>query len=585
MALMEAAAPVPNIDAFLEQDQRKGLLRFTTAGSVDDGKSTLIGRLLFDSRGVYEDQLSAVRNSTLNRSSGPIDFSLLTDGLRAEREQGITIDVAYRYFATPKRKFIIADTPGHEQYTRNMATGASTADLAIVLVDARNGVLPQSRRHAFIAALLGIPHIVVAVNKMDLVDFSAEVFERIREEFDAHLKRLGIPGACFIPVSALEGDNVIVRSPRTPWYEGESLLEHLESVPLDGGTTDGPVRFPVQCVIRPDLDFRGYAGQLVSGTVRPGDPVMVLPSGRTSRVKSIVSWEGDLAEAFTPMPATVCLKDELDVSRGDMLVDPGRVPHVSRHFEALVVWMSAQPLKIGQPYLVKHTTQQIAASITSLLHRVDVNTLDQAQADGLELNEIGRVAVETARPLFFDAYASNRATGSFIVIDPIGNGTVAAGMIQEPRREPDADRAARAALLELEFQASRLTQAERYARAGHRPATIWLTARQDLAYLLERRLFQRGCQVHVIAEEVESRILPEIASLLGAVGLIAIFSGSNLDAAECERARTRVGSERFFHFDPENLATSDEGAAEQILAVLEDRDVLPRSRFTEREGI
>jgi sulfate adenylyltransferase large subunit len=585
MAILEATSPVPNIDAFLEQDQRKGLLRFTTAGSVDDGKSTLIGRLLFDSRGVYEDQLSAVRNSTLNRSSGPIDFSLLTDGLRAEREQGITIDVAYRYFATPKRKFIIADTPGHEQYTRNMATGASTADLAIVLVDARNGVLPQSRRHAFIAALLGIPHIVVAVNKMDLVDFSAEVFGRIREEFDAHLKRLGIPGAYFIPVSALDGDNVITRSPRTPWYEGESLLEHLESVPLDSGTTDGPVRFPVQYVIRPDLDFRGYAGQLVSGTVRPGDPVMVLPSGRTSRVKSIVSWEGDLAEAFAPMPATLCLEDQLDVSRGDMLVHPGRVPHVSRHFEALVVWMSAEPLKVGQPYLVKHTTQQIAATITSLLHRVDVNTLAQAPADRLELNEIGRIAVETARPLFFDAYASNRATGSFIVIDPIGNGTVAAGMIQEPRREPAADRAARAALLELEFQASRLTQAERYARAGHRPATIWLTARQDLAYLLERRLFQRGCQVHVIAEEVESRILPEIASLLGAVGLIAIFSGSNLDAAECERARERVGSERFFHFDPENLATSDEGAAEQILAALEDRDVLPRSRFTEQEGI
>jgi sulfate adenylyltransferase large subunit len=585
MSLTEAPTPVQNIDAFLEQDQRKGLLRFTTAGSVDDGKSTLIGRLLFDSRGVYEDQLAAVRDSTLNRSSGPIDFSLLTDGLRAEREQGITIDVAYRYFATPKRKFIIADTPGHEQYTRNMATGASTADLAIVLVDARNGVLPQSRRHAFIAALLGIPQIVVAVNKMDLVDFSAEVFARIRDEFDAHLKRLGIPSAYFIPVSALEGDNVIVRSPKTPWYQGESLLERLESVPLDDGSTERPVRFPVQYVIRPDLDFRGYAGQLVSGIVRPGDPVMVLPSGRTSRVKSIVSWEGDLPEVFAPMPATVCLDDELDVSRGDMLVHPARMPHVSRHFEALIVWMSEQPLKLDQPYLIKHTTQQLTATITSLLHRVDVNTLDEAPADRLELNEIGRVAIETARPLFFDAYTSNRATGSFIVIDPIGNGTVAAGMIQEPRREPGADRAARAALLELEFQASRLTPAERYARAGHRPATIWLTARQDLAYLLERRLFQRGCQVHVIAEEVESRILPEIASLLSAVGLITIFSGSNLDAAECERARARVGSERFFHFDPENLATSDERAAEQILAVLEDRDVLPRTRFTEQEGI
>ena len=585
MAILEATSAVPNIEAFLEQDQRKGLLRFTTAGSVDDGKSTLIGRLLFDSRGVYEDQLAAVRNSTLNRSSGPIDFSLLTDGLRAEREQGITIDVAYRYFATPKRKFIIADTPGHEQYTRNMATGASTAELAIVLVDARNGVLPQSRRHAFIAALLGIPQIVVAVNKMDLVDFSAEVFARIREEFDAHLKRLGIPAAYFIPVSALEGDNVIVRSPRTPWYEGESLLERLESVPLDHGATERPVRFPVQYVIRPDLDFRGYAGQVVSGTVRPGDPVMVLPSGRTSRVKSIVSWEGELAEAFAPMPATVCLEDELDISRGDMLVHPGKMPHVSRHFEALVVWMSAEPLKVGQPYLIKHTTQQVAATVTSLLHRVDVNTLAEAPAERLELNEIGRVAVETARPLFFDAYAANRATGSFILIDPIGNGTVAAGMIQEPHREPDADRAARAALLDLEFQASRLTSAERYARAGHRPATIWLTARQELAYLLERRLFQRGTQVHVIAGEVESPILPELAALLTAVGLISIFSGLTLDAAECERARERVGADRFFHFDPESLPTSDEEAAEQVLAALEDREVLPRTRFTEQEGI
>ncbi len=585
MAILEATGAVRNIDAFLEQDQRKGLLRFTTAGSVDDGKSTLIGRLLFDSRGVYEDQLAAVRNSTLNRSSGPIDFSLLTDGLRAEREQGITIDVAYRYFATPKRKFIIADTPGHEQYTRNMATGASTAGLAIVLVDARNGVLPQSRRHAFIAALLGIPQIVVAVNKMDLVDFSAEVFARIREEFDAHLKRLGIAAAYFIPVSALEGDNVIVRSPRTPWYEGESLLKHLESVPLDHGATERPVRFPVQYVIRPDLDFRGYAGQIVSGTVRPGDPVMVLPSGRTSRVKSIVSWEGDLEEAFAPMPATVCLEDELDISRGDMLVHPGKMPHVSRHFEALVVWMSAEPLKVGQPYLIKHTTQQIAATVTSLLHRVDVNSLAEAPADRLELNEIGRVAVEAARPLFFDAYAANRATGSFILIDPIGNGTVAAGMIQEPRREPDADRAARAALLDLEFQASRLTSAERYARAGHRPATIWLTARQELAYLLERRLFQRGTQVHVIAGEVESPILPELAALLTAVGLISIFSGPTLDADECERARERVGADRFFHFAPDNLAASDEAAAEQILAALEDREVLPRTRFTEQEGI
>src|SRR6202142_2893410 len=412
MPAIPAEAAPSDIDAFLAQEESKDLLRFTTAGSVDDGKSTLIGRLLHDARGAYEDQLKqAIRG-------GEIDFSLLTDGLRAEREQGITIDVAYRYFATPKRKFIIADTPGHEQYTRNMATGASTAEPPIGLGDRRKGGLPQSRRHAFIAALLGIPRIVVAVNKMDLVDFSAEVFARIREEFDAHLKRLGIPAAYFIPVSALEGDNVIVRSPRTPWYEGESLLEHLESVPLDHGATERPVRFPVQYVIRPDLDFRGYAGQIVSGIIRPGDPVVVLPSGRTSRVKSIVSWEGDLAEAFAPMPATVCLEDELDISRGDMLGHPGKVPYVSRRSEAIVVWISARRLRGAEPYLIKHTTQQIAATVTSLVHRVDVNTLAEAPADRLELNEIGRVALETARPLFFDAYAANRATGSFLLIHP-----------------------------------------------------------------------------------------------------------------------------------------------------------------------
>ncbi len=585
MLLAEAPGGVQDIDAFLHHDQQKELLRFTTAGSVDDGKSTLIGRLLYDSRGVYEDQLAAVRKSTVNRSSGPIDFSLLTDGLRAEREQGITIDVAYRYFATPKRKFIIADTPGHEQYTRNMATGASSADLAIILVDARNGVMPQSRRHAFIAALLGIRQIVVAVNKMDLVAFRADVFERIHAEFDAHLKRLGIEGAYFIPISALDGDNVIARSSRTPWYRGASLLEHLENVPLDDSRSERPLRFPVQYVIRPDSDFRGYAGQVVSGTVQPGDRVMVLPSGRTSRVKSIVTWDGELAEAFAPMPATICLEDELDVSRGDMLVHSGRMPHVSRHFEAMLVWMGEHPLRIDQPYLIKHSTQQLAATITAVRHRVDVNTLDEVPADRLEMNDIGRVSVETARPLFYDAYTADRATGSFILIDPLGNGTFAAGMILAPRPEAGAGRGARAAFPEIEFSAGRVTPAERYARAGHNPATVWLTARQELAYLLERRLFERGCNVHVVAGEAGSRILSEIAGLFNALGLITIFSGSTLDDEECERARARVGSERFFHFEPHALAASDEQAAGQICGVLEDRGVLPRSQFSETEGI
>ncbi|HVX67969.1 MAG TPA: sulfate adenylyltransferase subunit CysN [Bryobacteraceae bacterium] len=583
MLLTDMPAPVQDIEAFLEQDQHKDLLRFTTAGSVDDGKSTLIGRLLYDSRGIYEDQLAAVRASAVNRSSGPIDFSLLTDGLRAEREQGITIDVAYRYFATPRRKFIIADTPGHEQYTRNMATGASTADLAIILVDARNGVLPQSRRHAFITALLGMPRIVVAVNKMDLLGFEQDRFESIRDEFDAHLKRLGIEDACFIPLSALDGDNVISRSPRTPWYEGESLLEHLERVPLDDGRAKRETRFPVQYVIRPDGDFRGYAGQVVSGTIRPGDAVIALPSGRASRVKSIVSWDGELDQAAAPMPATLCLEDELDISRGDMLVPPGRVPHVSRRFEAMVVWMNEQPLEIDRPYLVKHTTQQLTATVTAIRHRVDVNTLEELPAGRLEMNEIGRVAIETARPLFFDAYRSNRTTGSLIVIDPISNATLAAAMIVPPAAGNRAADPPRPDSQDLEFNVSRVTPAERYARAGHLPAAVWLTARPELAYLLERRLFDRGCQVHVIDEEADN--LPEIARMLGAMGAIAIFSSAGPGGDRYEQVRAQAGAARFFEFNPNSLAVPDDQAAGEICAVLEDRGVLPRSQLREQEGI
>jgi sulfate adenylyltransferase large subunit len=576
----------PPINDFLEQDEDKELLRFTTAGSVDDGKSTLIGRLLHDSRGVYEDQLAAVRKSSLNRSSGPIDFSLFTDGLRAEREQGITIDVAYRYFATSKRKFIIADTPGHEQYTRNMATGASTADLAIILIDARSGVLTQSRRHAFIAALLGIPEILVAVNKMDLVQFREDVFENIRKEFNRHLKQLGIAKAAFIPISALESDNIISRSLRTPWYHGESLLEYLENVPLEDGRSVSSMRFPVQYVIRPDAAFRGYAGQIASGTIQPGDPVLALPSGRTSRIRSIKTWDGDLSESFAPMSVTVCLEDELDVSRGDMLVLSMQLPHVSRHFEATLVWMSEKPLQLDRPLLLKQTTQQLTANITDLQHRVNINTLAEEKADQLELNEIGRVTIETTRPIFFDAYSANRWTGSFILIDPITNATVAAGMIREPQREARADHSRRTALQGVEFRTSRLPPAERYARAGHYPATIWLAARQDLAYLLETKLFQRGCQVHVLSDQAESRILPELAALLVEAGLITVFSVSNGDHTEMERARAQVGADRFFSFEPQSLATSDEQAAEQICSLLEDHGIIPQSgRIIDADGI
>jgi sulfate adenylyltransferase large subunit len=405
------------------------LLRFSTAGSVDDGKSTLIGRLLYDSKGIYEDQLVSVKKASANRNGGGLDLSLLTDGLRAEREQGITIDVAYRYFATPRRKFIIADTPGHEQYTRNMATGASTADLAVVLVDARKGVLPQSRRHAYIASLLGIPHIVVAVNKMDLVGFSREVFDNIRSEFLKFVEPLPVRGLQFIPISALDGDNVVAPGNRTPWYEGPTVLEHLETVPIATTRNFEDFRFPVQHVIRPSLDFRGYAGQVAAGTIRPGDPVMALPSGRKSRVRSITTWDGYLDVAFPPMSVTLTLEDELDISRGDMLVDPQKVPRTSRHIEASIVWMHASPLTPGRHLLLKHTTHQVTAFTSAIDYKVDVNTLDHVPAQELNLNEIGVVRLETHRPLYFDPYETNRATGGFILIDPLSNATVAAGMI------------------------------------------------------------------------------------------------------------------------------------------------------------
>jgi sulfate adenylyltransferase large subunit len=390
-----------------------GLLRICTAGSVDDGKSTLIGRLLYDSRSVYEDQVHSVEKASRNRTAGPIDFSLFTDGLRAEREQGITIDVAYRYFATARRKFILADTPGHEQYTRNMATGASTADVAILLVDARNGVRAQSRRHAQIARLLGITDYVLAVNKMDLVDFDRDVFDGICEEFDSIL-----PGATLhpIPMSALHGDNVITRSERTPWFDGMALLEHLETVEVDRNESGKPFRLPVQLVIRPDHEFRGYAGQIVSGAVHPGDVVTVWPSGGTSRVKRIVTWDGDLEAAYAGMSVTLMLEDEIDISRGDM-IGIGDI-QVAQRFRADVVWMDERPLEPSRVYLMKHTTRTVTAEVDH----------------GLLLNQIASVTVSTARPIMFDRYQENRGTGSFILIDPVTNFTAGAGMIIEAVR-------------------------------------------------------------------------------------------------------------------------------------------------------
>ncbi len=542
MTLPELQAPVSALTA------EKELLRFSTAGSVDDGKSTLIGRLLYDSKGVYEDQIAAVRKATTNVSAGPLDFSLLTDGLRSEREQGITIDVAYRYFSTPRRKFIIADTPGHEQYTRNMATGASTAHLAIVLIDARNGVLPQSRRHAYIASLLGIRHVVVAVNKMDLMEFRQEVFDEIRDEFTRFAERLDIPDLTFIPISALQGDNVVRPSRKMPWFDGPTLLEHLEGVEIASDRDFRRLRFPVQYVLRPNLDFRGYAGTLAAGIARPGDEVVALPSGRKSRIASISTYDGDLAQAFPPMSVSVCLEDEIDLGRGDMLVSAAAPPHVSRRFEGTLVWMSEIPLEPGRPYLLKHTTQQMPASVTSIQYRINVNTQEHEPAAELRLNEIGSVTVEAHRPLFFDPYRENRSTGAFILIDPITNATLAAGMIAGP-----------AASSEI----TRVAGPERHARTGHRPAIVWLPGAEELAYVVERKLFDRGCLVAVLARQ-NPRTLAEVAASLTRAGLIAICVPASKQAKIRRQVETAAGAECFLNVDPAGLPAGQDAAAEEI---------------------
>ncbi|MFY1682062.1 sulfate adenylyltransferase subunit 1 [Micromonospora sp. WMMD730] len=411
------------------------LLRFATAGSVDDGKSTLIGRLLYDTKSLFTDQLAAVEAVSAARGDEYTNLALLTDGLRAEREQGITIDVAYRYFATPRRKFIIADTPGHTQYTRNMVTGASTADLTLVLVDARKGLVEQSRRHAFLCSLLRVPHLVLCVNKMDLVDFSQEVFERIADEFTAFAAKLDVPDLAVIPVSALQGDNIAARSENMPWYEGPSLLHHLEHVHIASDRNLVDVRFPVQYVIRPQsttvTDYRGYAGQVASGVLKPGDEVMVLPSGFTSRIAAIDTADGPVDEAFPPMSVTVRLDDEIDVSRGDMICRPNNTPTVAQDIEAMVCWMDeTRPLEVGGRYVVKHTTRSARAIVRELHYRLDVNTLHRDEAStALALNEIGRIRLRTTVPLLVDDYHRNRTTGGFVIIDETTNRTVGAGMV------------------------------------------------------------------------------------------------------------------------------------------------------------
>jgi bifunctional enzyme CysN/CysC len=551
-----------DILAYLAQHERKELLRFLTCGNVDDGKSTLIGRLLHDSKMIYEDHLEAITKDSkkVGTTGDDIDLALLVDGLQAEREQGITIDVAYRYFSTAKRKFIIADTPGHEQYTRNMATGASTCDLAIILIDARYGVQTQTRRHSFIASLLGIKHIVVAVNKMDLKDFDQGVFEQIKADYLAFAEKIGLRPTTleFVPMSALKGDNVVNKSERSPWYTGQSLMEILESVEVAGDRNFDDLRFPVQYVNRPNLNFRGFAGTLASGIVRKGDEVMALPSGKTSKVKSIVTFEGELEHAGPGQAITLTLEDEIDVSRGDMLVHADNRPQVSDSFEAMLVWMGEEPMLPGKKYDIKRATSYVPGSIPSIVHRVDVNTLEQGAASELKLNEIGRVKVALDAPIALDGYEYNRTTGAFIVIDRLTNGTVGAGMIIADPVSHGGGQHGRLAHVSTE---------ERASRFGQQPATVLFSGlsgagKSTLAYAVERKLFDMGRAVYVLdgqnlrhdlnkglpqdrAGRAENwRRAAHVARQFNEAGLIALAAFVAPDAEGREQARALIGSER-----------------------------------------
>jgi bifunctional enzyme CysN/CysC len=487
-----------SIKEFLEQDADKDLLRFSTAGSVDDGKSTLIGRLLHDSKGVYDDQLEYLKGSSNNEDEqGEIDYALLTDGLKAEREQGITIDVAYRYFSTPKRKFIIADTPGHEQYTRNMATGASTADLALILIDATQGVLIQSKRHSFISSLLGIPHILIAINKMDLVDFSQEVYQQIKKDFSDFAAKLNVKDIHFIPVSALKGDNVVDKSSNMPWYNGPTVLSYLEDLYISSDRNLLDLRMPIQLVLRPDSQFRGYASRIASGVIKKGDELVVMTSKKSSKVKSIVSMNGELEKAYAPMSITFTLEDEIDISRGDMLAHKHNIPHVGRYFESMLIWMDEKPMQTDRTYILKHTTQTCKVKIDGLRYKVDINSLSRVESETLQLNEIGRAALASNRQLFFDPYVRNRETGSFILIDAISNATVAAGMILERESvEPIISNlnSKNNDFNDTPTNSSKISLNDRKAKYAQYPVTLWLTGlhasgKTEIAYELEKMLF------------------------------------------------------------------------------------------------
>jgi bifunctional enzyme CysN/CysC len=551
--MSEQALIRDDVEAYLARNEQKSLLRFVIVGSVDDGKSTLIGRLLFDTNMVYDDQLAAARKAS-NMEDGSIDLSLLTDGLAAEREQGITIDVAYRYFTTEKRKFIVADTPGHVQYTRNMVTGASTADVCIILVDARLGVLEQSRRHAYIASLLGIPHLLVAVNKMDLKAYARDVYEAIRTELRAFTRDLSFKDVTYVPVSALKGDNVVTRSANTPWYDGETVLSFLENVQVadDRNLTD--FRYPVQYVLRPNLDYRGFSGQIASGVVRKGDTIMALPSGKQSKVKHIDTFEGELEEAFAPQSVTLRLEDEIDISRGDMIVRPDNRPRVTRSFEADLVWLHERPLDTQKAYQIKHTTQVVRGAVDAIFAKLDLTTLKESPAERLELNDIARVRITCHRALYVDAYAKNRATGAFILVDSLYNTTVGAGMIRE--LSGAAQQSLDDVMKELRAgsglkPATQVSPRERRERLGQSGATIWLTGlpgsgRWSLAYALERKLFDLGRTAHVVTPFAET--LDSITSAAHActhAGLITICAFPSYKRADRAKVREALGPDKF----------------------------------------
>lgn len=568
----EADQITGDISEYLKRHEEKDMLRFLTCGSVDDGKSTLIGRLLYDSQMIYEDQMSSLmKDSKIHGTTGEdFDPALLTDGLKAEREQGITIDVAYRYFSTEKRSFIICDSPGHEQYTRNMVTGASHCNLAVILIDARHGVMPQTKRHSFISTLLGIKHLVVAVNKMDIVNYDEQVYRKIRKDYEAFVAKLDVSDVHFIPLSALKGDNVVDPSSNMPWFKGEPLLSYLENVQLASDRNLIDFRFPVQSVLRPNLNFRGFAGTIVSGVIRKGEAIEVLPSGAQTNIKSIVTYNGELEEAFAPQAVVITTTDEVDISRGSMLARPNNVPSVESHFDAQLVWMNEKPAVVGKKFILKTSTQRVPAEIRSIRYRFNINTLHREDVEKLQVNDISRVEITTHRPICFDLYSRNQQTGSFILIDSISNETVGAGMINSHssdshhKRQSGLDPVSK----NIFWSDTEVTTEDRESMLGHKPATIWLTGlsgsgKSTIAKVLEKKLISMGIAAFVLdgdnirhglnkdlgfnANDRSENIrrISEVAKLMNDAGLIVITAFISPFQEDRRLAGELIGRERF----------------------------------------